>query len=71
MKRKKLPSDYPQMAFRVSASDKSRLEELINEVHVLANRAVPESDFRVKKNELIVDALWNGLLNIKRNHRRI
>lgn len=68
---KKKPGDYPQMAFRVSAEDKARLEQLIDEVHKLANGQLESDQFKVKKNELIVDALWNGLLNIKKGHRRI
>lgn len=68
---KKKPSDYPQMAFRISADDKFRLEKLIDEVHKLTNARLHEADYRIKKNELIVDALWNGLLNIKKNHRRL
>lgn len=67
---RKKPSDYPQMAFRVSKEDKSRLEELIDEVHQMANKRLKPDHLKFKKNELIVDALWNGLLNIKRNHRR-
>lgn len=65
------PSDYPQMAFRVSAEDKGRLEKLIDEVHKLANNRLEPDHLRFKKNELIVDALWKGLLDIKRNHRRL
>jgi hypothetical protein len=68
---RKKPSDYPQMAFRVSAADKTRLEQLIDEVHKLANKRLEPDHLKFKKNELIVDALWNGLLNIKRNHRRL
>lgn len=67
---RKKPGDYPQMAFRVSAEDKIRLEELIGEVHELTNSHLQADQLRIKKNELIVDALWNGLLNIKKNHRK-
>lgn len=68
---KKTPADYPQMAFRVSEEDKNRLLSLINEVHSLANSKITEDQRRVKKNELIVDALWKGLLDMKRQHRRL
>jgi len=63
MKRPKLkePSDYPQMAFRVSTKDKERLTELIDEVHRIANTKISSGDRRFKKNEIIVDALWLGL----------
>lgn len=67
---RKKPSDYPQMAFRVSAEDKAKLEKLINEVHELANGRLKDEHLRFRKNELIVDALWKGLLDIKKNHKR-
>lgn len=51
MKRPKLkdPSDYPQMAFRVSAEDKEGLMELISEVHEVANSRVKEREYKIKK----------------------
>ena len=72
MKRPELkdPSDYPQMAFRVSSEDKERLMELINEVHEIANSKVREGEKKFKKNELIVDALWLGLSQIKKKYRK-
>ena len=63
---KKKPSDYPQMAFRVSASDKERLSQLVSEVHRKVNRGVASDQFKVKKNELIVDALYKGLSALKK-----
>ncbi len=58
------------MAFRVSADDKAKLEKLITEVHKLANGRLSDEQLKFKKNELIVDALWKGLLDLKKNHRR-
>ena len=72
MKRPKLkdPSDYPQMAFRVSSEDKERLMELIDEVHAVANSKIKAGEYKIKRNELIVDALWLGLSSIKRKYCR-
>lgn len=72
MKREKKmrPSDYPQMAFRVSEEDKQLLGDLIDDVHRLANEDVAEDEKKTKKNELIVNALITGLQVIKKKYER-
>jgi len=67
---KKRPSDYPQMAFRVSAEDKARLESLIAILHAEVNQIVSIEDFKIKKNQLIVDALFHGLLSLQKGKFR-
>ena len=49
---KKRPSDYPQMAFRVSAEDKAALEKLISEIHVTANENIKDEHRVVKKTKV-------------------
>lgn len=66
--KKKQPSDYPQMAFRVSEEDKERLSSLIDQVHRVANKSVADDERRVKKNELIVSALFSGLESLKKRY---
>lgn len=66
--KKKRPSDYPQMAFRVSEEDKLKLTEMIDHIHRLANKSAAEDEKKTKKNELIVAALFSGLLSLKRRH---
>ena len=66
--KKKHPSDYPQMAFRVSEEDKKRLSDLIDSVHRLANKSVADDEKKTKKNELIVAALVTGLQSLKKEY---
>lgn len=66
--KKKNPADYPQMAFRVSDEDKQKLSELIDEVHNRANRNSAEDEKKIKKNELIVAALFSGLHSLKKKY---
>lgn len=66
--KKKHPSDYPQMAFRVSEEDKQRLAELLEQVHRAANKKVADDEKRVKKNELIVSALFTGLEALRKRY---
>jgi hypothetical protein len=68
--KKKRPSDYPQMAFRVSEEDKQRLTDLIGRVHRLANKGAAEDDKKTKKNELIAAALFVGLQTLKNKYSR-
>jgi hypothetical protein len=63
---KKTPADYPQMIFRVSQADKDRLHQLIEQVTGLANEHRLESAKKFRKNDVIVDALFLGLLSLER-----
>lgn len=64
---RKTPADYPQMIFRVNQADKDRLNELIEKVVRLANREVTEEGLKkFRKNDVIVDALFLGLLNLEK-----
>jgi len=64
--KKKNPNDYPLFAFRVSQDDKERLNKLIKQVHVIANQHISNNELKVKKNEIIVSALFYGLLRFKK-----
>jgi hypothetical protein len=63
---KKTPADYPQMIFRVSQTDKDRLHQLIEQVTDLANEHCRESAKKFRKNDVIVDALFLGLLSLEK-----
>lgn len=67
-KRKK-PSDYPQIAFRVSEEDKEIVSRLVDEAHVLLNKNLDEDSYKIKKNEIVVSALILGLMEIKKKKR--
>lgn len=66
--KKKRPSDYPQLAFRVSEEDKKSLTKLINDVYRLANQGLMSDEKPIKKNELIVTALTSGLSKLKKKY---
>lgn len=62
---KKLPSDYPQFAFRVSKTDKERLTELVEQVQDRLNRQRKDGEPWINKNDVIVKAIYEGLKHIK------
>ena len=61
---KKLPSDYPQFAFRCSQEDKERIMKLVKKVQDKANRGRSKNEFKALKNDLLVEALLKGLSEI-------
>jgi hypothetical protein len=63
---KKLPSEYPQLAFRVSKEDKQRLTSLIEEVQNVLNNRRSEGVPFVNKNDVIVTALYEGLKSLRK-----
>ena len=67
--KKKVPSDYPQMIFRISETDKERLKELIETVTLAANRSKPDDWGKFRKNDVIVDALYLGLLTLEKRYK--
>jgi hypothetical protein len=66
VKPKKNPADYPQMNFRVSQADKERLSELIEKVTDLHNKTRLPHMRVVRKNDIIVDSLFYGLLRLEK-----
>ncbi len=70
-RQQKKPADYPQMIFRVSQEDKDRIYGLIDKVVGLLNRdAERDGTHRVRKNDVIVDALLIGLENLEKKFKR-
>ncbi len=43
----------------------------INQIHDIANKSVEKNEKKVKKNEVIVDALWLGLIQLKKKYRHL
>ena len=64
---KKPPSDYPQFSFRVSNKDKDELNSLIEEAQANLNDRRETDDPFINKNDVIVQALKDGLKTIKKN----
>jgi hypothetical protein len=67
---KKSPADYPQMIFRIDQTDKDRISELVEKVTRLHNEAAPPERKKIRKNDVIVDALFYGLLHFEKRLTR-
>jgi len=63
--KKKLSGEYPTFAFRVSKEDKLKITKLIDDVTDKLNSKLGEDDFRLRKNDVIVEALNIGLKKLK------
>lgn len=60
------PSDYPIFAFRLSKEDKALVQQRVSDaVEVINKTRDKENRTRVRKNEVIVDALLLGLGQFK------
>lgn len=68
---KKTPADYPQMIFRVSQADKERLTELVEKVTALHNKTRLPHMKVVRKNDVIVDSLFFGLLRLEKGLEKL
>ncbi|MES3037160.1 MAG: hypothetical protein V4736_04560 [Bdellovibrionota bacterium] len=64
--KKKLPNDYPQMIFRISEEDKKRISQLVDKVTRLHNDNLLPHMKKIRKNDVIVDALFYGLLRAEK-----
>lgn len=71
MGKKKHPSDYPQLTFRVSDDDKKRINELVEEVVTASNAKLDPANKLFRKNDVYVDALFLGLLTLKQKGLRL
>ena len=69
--KKKQRTDYPQLAFRIKKEDKEGIMSFIDDLQRMANSGLGPDDKRVKKNELMVDAIWLGLLQLKKKYRHL
>ena len=64
---KKTPADYPQMIFRITQADKDRISELVEKVTLLHNEYGSPDHKKIRKNDVIVDALFYGLLHFEKS----
>ncbi len=61
-RQQKKPGDYPQMIFRIKQEDKDKLYLSIDKIVDRLNRDADKKGLgRVRKNDVIVDALFLGL----------
>jgi hypothetical protein len=71
MNTKKHPGDYPQLAIRISAEDKDRIQGLVEDLLSTANKKRPANEKVFRKNDIFVDALYLGLLTMKKKGYRL
>lgn len=62
---KKLPSDYPQIAFRASKEDKKRISDQIDKIQAAMNKRRSEGEPFLNKNDIFIMALNEGLKKLK------
>lgn len=63
---KKKPSEYPQIAFRLSVDDKERISSEIEAVQTLLNKRRGEGTPFVNKNDVFKWAIEEGLKVLKK-----
>jgi hypothetical protein len=66
VKNKKSPSEYPQIAFRLSKDDKDRISDEIEAVQTLLNKRRKEGDPFVNKNDVFMWAIDEGLKTLRK-----
>jgi hypothetical protein len=71
MAEKKTPQDYPQLSFRISAEDKINIMQMTDEVLETSNRGLSSKEKVFRKNDILVDALYLGLIALKQKRARI
>lgn len=65
---KKTPSDYPQIAFRLSSEEERELlYKQIDEIQEAYNEKRNESDKMIRRNDVIIEALEKGLKILRKN----
>ena len=62
---KKTPSEYPQIAFRISKEDKRRLANQIEKIQAAMNNRRKEGSPFLNKNDIFMMALNEGLKKLK------
>jgi len=62
---KRVPSEYPQIAFRVSKEDKEQISDQIEKAQSYLNKKRKEDDPFINKNDVFLMALKAGLKLVK------
>lgn len=71
MDKKKSPLDYPQLSFRISKEDKININTLADEVLNASNATLEPGDKVFRKNAVLIDALYLGLLTLKNKRAKL
>lgn len=64
---RKLPSEYPQFAFRLTKAKKDELTDLVEMIQTARNKRRKEGAPFINKNDVIIEALELGLKMIKKH----
>lgn len=61
----KKPSDYPLLAFRINHSEKIKIMNEIDELVRLLNSKRNDNEYRLKKNDIFIEAIKAGMKSLK------
>mgnify|MGYP000452753583 CR=1 FL=1 len=67
---KKLPSEYPMFAVRLTAEQKDNLQALLEDVRDALNRKNKPNEKKWMKNDVVYEALMLGLPLLKKSTSR-
>ncbi len=65
----KKPEDYDQFAFRCEKKIKTQIFSEVEKVRKILNKGLSEDERVIKKNELIIAAIFEGLKAIKKKRK--
>ena len=65
-RQKKTPSDYPQFAFRLTASEKEWLQRELQIVEDLKNKRLEPGAPMIRRNDIALEALRIGLRELRK-----
>jgi hypothetical protein len=71
MDKKKTPADYPQLAFRIAEDDKQNINRLAEEILVVSNNGLATDSPKFRKNDVLVDALYLGLITLRNKRMKL
>ena len=68
-KLRKKPSDYPLFSFRIEENEKERLMERARRVASLADQKRDEDEYKIRTNDILLEALQIGLERLEQKYR--
>ncbi|MBL6992049.1 MAG: hypothetical protein ISR65_19860 [Bacteriovoracaceae bacterium] len=64
----KKPADYPQLAFRLDSDTKEEILSSIDELVDLLNEKREDDSYVIRKNDVFVEAIREGIKALKKKH---
>jgi len=68
--KKKDPSDYPLLSFRINEEEKEIVMQRLEEILTLVNDNKDNNQKKARKNKIIVTALKRGLDEIEKDYKK-